>query len=415
MFDYYRQLVKISLAALLANKGRSFLTMLGIIIGTAAVIIIISAGAGAQNLILGQIKDLGTDLVSVNPGKSEEGQPPASVMGAVITSLRYEDLKALNKGVANIVSATGFVKGVSTLSWQGNTYDTNLTGTGANYLDTEGGDLVLGRFFTNEEEMNMARVIVLGSVVKDELLGDSEALGQKIKIKNEVFEVIGVMKSRGQVAFQDYDDQVFIPLKTMQKGILGINHLNYIRIKVSDGLFIPETIADIETVLRSEHNIDDLSGGSDDFTVGSLAEALDALSSVTDALRYFLAAMAAISLLVGGIGIMNIMLINVAERTREIGLRKAVGADNSHIVGQFLAESIFITFLGGVIGIIFGILISWLVSVVARLAGLDWLFSVSVGAIILAVLITVGIGLVFGIYPAFKASKLAPTEALRYE
>lgn len=417
MFLLIRKSIRTAATALLANKARSFLTMLGIIIGVAAVIIIMSLGAGAQSLILAQVKSLGTNLIGVLPGSSDDEGPPSSVMGIVITTLTYEDSLALaeKKNVPNLIATAAYSKGVASLSWSKNDYETNLNGTTVSYLDVEGGDIAEGRFFTKEEETNLARVVILGSTVKKELFGDSEALGQHIKIKKQMFEVIGVMKSRGKVAMQDYDDQVFLPIKTMQKLIAGVNHLGFIRGKVDSEENVDRAIEDVKATLREQHDIKDKSGEDDDFSVRSAAQAVEIITEITSALSYFLAAIAALSLIVGGIGIMNIMLVSVTERTREIGLRKAVGANNGSIMLQFLCEAITITTIGGLIGIASGVLISFLISVVFQVLGYSWEFAVSFFSIMLAVGISAAIGLIFGLFPARRASNLQPVEALRYE
>lgn len=391
--------------------------MLGIIIGVGAVIIIMAVGAGAQSLILAQVESLGTNLVGVLPGKSDDDGPPSSVMGIVITTLKYEDALALSQknNVPNISSLVAYTKGVGAVSWGSESYDTNLSGCTHGYMNTEGGEVEAGRFFTGEEEKNLSRVVVLGHTVKRELFGPSQAVGQRVKIKKHTFDVIGVMKERGTVAMQDYDDQVFIPLKTMQKLIAGVDHLGLIRAKVDHEENVDKAVHDIEATLREQHDIEDPSGDSDDFTVRSAAEALDVITTVTDALKYFLAAMAALSLLVGGIGIMNIMLVAVTERTREIGLRKAIGANNSQIMNQFLLESVTVTSVGGIIGMTGGIIISYLIALGARALGYDWDFVVSFLSIVLAIGVSALVGLFFGLYPAYKASRLEPVEALRYE
>ena len=391
--------------------------MLGIIIGVGAVIIIMAVGAGAQSLILAQVKSLGTDLIGVMPGKAEEEGPPASIMGIVITTLTYEDAVALRdkKNVPNIEEVVAYSNGVGSASWRSHIYDTNLSGCTVGLMDVEGGEIEAGRFFTKEEEKNLARVAVLGSTVKNELFGESEALGQRIKIKKHTFEVIGIMAERGTVAFQDYDDQIFLPIKTMQKLILGVNHINLIRAKVDYEENVEQVMDDVAITLRERHDITDPSGSGDDFTVRSAAQALDIVKTITDALRYFLAAMAALSLLVGGIGIMNIMLVSVTERTREIGLRKAVGANNFNIMSQFLVEAIIVTLVGGIIGIVGGAIVSFFIFLIANFLGYDWEFSVSFLSIILAVGVSSLVGLVFGLYPARKAAKLEPVEALHYE
>ena len=391
--------------------------MLGIIIGVAAVIIIMSVGAGAQSLILSQVKSLGSNLVGILPGKSEEKGPPASVYGVVITTLTYDDALALrNKSnVPNIVEVVAYTKGIGTLSWNANSYDTNLSGTTVGYLEVEGGEVATGRFFTTDEEKNLSRVVVLGSTVKKELFGEQDPLAQRIKINKELFVVIGVMKERGTVGFQNYDDQVFIPIITMQKIVSGINHLGFIRAKIDQESNIPQAMKDIILTLRERHDIRDQSSASDDFTVQSAVQALDILTTVTDGLKYFLAAIAALSLLVGGIGIMNIMLVSVSERTREIGLRKAVGARSKKIRSQFLLEAVFLTGVGGLIGIIFGALISYLIAVVAHFLKYTWDFIIPLYSIGLGLSVSILVGLFFGIYPASQAAKLVPIEALRRE
>ncbi len=416
-FDFIKQIFKISIQALMANKIRSFITMLGIIIGIGAVVIIMAVGAGAQGLILDQVKTLGTNLVGIMPGGTEEGAPPASVMGVVITTLTYEDAMALNNksNVPNLIDLVAYYKGVAEVSWGSSSYNTNLSGCTMGYLEVEDGEIDQGRFFNKDEETNLARVAVLGSTVKKELFGDSDALGQRIKIKKQAFEVIGVMKERGTVAFQNYDDQVFLPIKTMQKLISGVNHLGLIRAKIDMADNIDTAIEDIKITLRQRHEIKDSSGASDDFTIRSAAEALDMITTITDALRFFLAAIAAISLVVGGIGIMNIMLISVRERTREIGLRKAIGANNVNIMSQFLLEAIIVTLIGGIIGVIGGAVISILIALVANLLGYHWQFSISLFSILLAFFVSASVGLIFGLYPAKTASKLEPIEALRHE
>lgn len=417
MYLALRQSVNMAIKSLLATKARSFLTMLGIIIGVGAVILIMSIGAGAQSLILNQIETLGTNLLIVIPGASEDGDPPPSLMGVTVTSLTYDDYLSIKDPVKvpNVIGIVAYSQYVGTVSWKSKSYNTNIYGVNSGYRDVEGGELSKGRFFSEEEERNLSRVIVLGATVKKELFGDSNALGERVKIKKHVFEVIGVMAERGTVAFQDYDDRVMIPVKTVQKLISGTNYLGLMRIKINQSDNIDQAIQDIKLTLRDDHNIKDQSGREDDFSVRSGNEALAMISTATDSLKYFLAMMASLSLFVGGIGIMNIMLVSVTERTKEIGLRKAVGAKRSNLITQFLVEAITITLVGGIIGMIGGVIISYLISIVANFMGYKWDFIVTLGSISVAIIVSVGVGLFFGLYPANKASKLDPIEALRHE
>lgn len=395
------------------NKMRSFLTMLGIIIGIMSVIIVMSVGAGAQSLIINQVSSLGSNLVGVLPGQSDEKGPPASVYGVVITSLKEDDIKALMKEYPHFIAATGYVKGTDTVSWGDNKTDTTFVGVNADLPLVEDAVVEKGRFFTSDEDRGSDKVAVIGGQVAKDLFGDQEPLGQQIKIKKTSFNIIGVMKMRGSSGFQNQDNQIFVPLSTAQKLLLGINYLSFSRLKVDDASNVNESIEQAKIILRERHKIDRPT--DDDFSVRSMAQGLEALTKITNALKFFLVAVASIALVVGGVGIMNIMLAAVQERTREIGLRKAIGAKNSHIVQQFLIETVMITFIGGLIGIVLGILVSYVVSKIAQGMKYNWDFVVPISSIILGCVVSVGIGLVFGITPAKRASKLDPIEALRYE
>jgi putative ABC transport system permease protein len=391
--------------------------MLGIIIGVGAVVIIMALGAGAQGLILNQVKSMGTNKIGVMPGKADANGPPASAMGVVITSLKAEDAEAIkNSGqVPNLTGVLAYNNSTENTSYKDTSYITTIRGAVGDYFEVEGGELASGRFFTEAENKSSIKVVVLGDTVKQELFGDSDPLGQQIKIKKHIFEVIGVMKKRGTVAFQNYDDMAIIPNQTLRKAVLGVDYVNFIRLAVDDENNIPETVDATKYLLRQRHGISDQSGNSDDFDIRNSADAIEMIKVFTNALKFFLAAMAAVSLIVGGIGIMNIMLVRVNERTREIGLRKAVGASNSRITWQFLIEKIVLTLLGGIIGTLSGIFVSYIVALIIRHLGYDWDFAISISSVILALLVSASIGLIFGIYPARKAAKMDPVQALRYE
>jgi len=415
MFTNLRQLFKIVLIALFSNKTRSFLTMLGIIIGVGAVVLIMSLGAGAKSLILGQLSGFGSDLIGILPGQSDEKGPPASVFGVKVTSLKLADVEAFrdNKNVPHVVAATAYYQTSVPLYWRDQSYDANLQGVQGDYLKVDGGEVSLGRFFSEEELNSNLRFAVLGSTAASELFGDNNPLNQKIKIKNQTVTVIGVMKERGQVGFQNYDNLIITPLAFAQKEVAGVNYLSAARVKVNRTENIDEVMENIKYTLRERHGI--TNPEDDDFSVRSFRDALNLVNTITDAIRYFLAAMASLSLLVGGIGIMNIMLVSVTERTREIGLRKSLGATNRQVLGQFLFEAIILTMFGGLIGLIIGALLAYLVSVVVNYLGYSWDFVISFSSVVTAIGLSTLIGLVFGFYPAKKASRLNPIDALRYE
>ncbi len=417
--------IKLVFKGLLARKGRSFLTILGIVIGVAGVIIIISLGAGAQSLVLGQVTKLGSDLLSVQPGKSNEKGPPAQAFGIVVTTLTNADAEALRDSsqVPHAVAINAIVRGTTSVTWQNKTIDTNFVGTDYYYSRANNFTLSEGQFFDQQQGQGNANVVVLGSSVAESLFRDAgvDPIGQVIKVKapsqteagGVPLRVIGVITKRGSAFFQDQDDQIFLPLAIGQQQLLGIHHLQAITVKVDAADTVDQTIADIDRVMRQQHHIK--SEAEVDFTIRNIADAVSLLTTITNALSLFLTAMAAIALVVGGIGILNIMLVTVAERTREIGLRKAVGATNRAVRNQFLFEAATVTSLGGLVGIVAGIIVSYLASLLMHQLGYDWAFVVSPLSIILAVGVSILTGVVFGLYPAFKAAKLNPIEALRYE
>lgn len=417
--------IKLVFRTLLARKGRSFLTVLGIVIGIAGVIVIIALGAGAQSLILGQITKLGSDLLSVQPGKSNEAGPPAQVFGIVITTLTKSDADSIkNSGQVPYAKAvTGIVTGSASVTWQNKTIDTNFMGVEHTLPEVINFPVASGKFFDQQQGEGNANVAVLGASVASQLFNNTgvDPIGQVIKVRSASqteaggipLRVVGVAEEQGSSFFQDQDDQVYMPLLIGQQQLLGIHYLQSISIKVDSAEHVEQTRGDVKNLLKQRHRIK--SEDNIDFTVRNIADAINILSSITNALRLFLTAMAAVSLIVGGIGILNIMMATVAERTREIGLRKAVGARNSAIRNQFLLEAGTLTFFGGVIGITIGIIVSYLIFLLMRYLGYDWAFVVSVWSVLLAVGVSILTGMIFGLYPALKASKLNPIEALRYE
>ena len=415
--------IKLVIKNLLARKGRTVLTILGITIGVAGVIIIISLGAGAQSLILGQVTKLGSNLLYIQPGRTAESGAP--IPGLVITSLVNSDAEALRNRsqMPHAAAVNASVSGSASIVWGNKTVDATFMGTDDEYPKVANFTMQEGTFLSPTESTGGANVVVLGSETSKQLFGDSgtDPVGQIIKVKSSIqdkaggvpLRVIGVVASRGSSFFQNQDEMVFMPLAIGQQQILGIHHLQSIYIKVDDSSNIKSTIDSINTILKQQHHIlDDI---NIDFTIRNQEDAVKILSTITNALSLFLVAMAAISLVVGGIGILNIMMVTVAERTREIGLRKAVGATKKAVRNQFLLEAVLLTSLGGFVGIVIGVLTSYLISLLMKHLGYDWAFIVSWVSIVLSVGVSVLTGIVFGLFPAIKAAKLDPIEALRYE
>jgi len=419
----FLSIIQLVVKNLRARKGRTALTILGITIGVAGVIIIISLGAGAQSLILGQVTKLGSNLIVIQPGKTAESGAP--IPGLVITSLVNSDADALrDKGrVPYATAVNANTRGSATIIWGNKTIDTTFLGTDSDYPKTIDFTMQSGQFFSAAEDTGGANVVVIGSEIANKLFSDSgvNPIGQVIKVKSSVqsnvggvpLRVIGVISPRGSSFFQNQDELIFVPLVVGQQQILGIHHLQMIYIKVDNAVNSSSTVEAINSVLKQQHHIlDDI---NIDFTVRRTDDAAKLLSTITDALSLFLVSMAAISLVVGGIGILNIMMVTVAERTREIGLRKAVGATKKAIRNQFLLEASLLTGLGGVVGIIIGVLVSYLISLLMIKLGYDWAFIVSPLSIILSVGVSILTGVAFGLFPAIKAAKLDPIDALRYE
>jgi putative ABC transport system permease protein len=409
--------IKISYKNLVAAKFRSFLTILGIIIGVASVIIIMAVGLSAQELILDQVRGIGSNLIGVLPGASEENGPPATALGISITTLTYDDLQAMKdqRNIPEVEDVAGYVMGTSKVKYEEADFTFSFTGTTASYIDVENAEMEVGRFLNEEEEVNLSRVAVLGSGVAEEMFGTENPLNKKIKIDNNNFVVIGVLKSRSSAAFgtSSQNDTIYIPLRTAQNLLLGISHLGFARLKVKSSDLIPIAIENTKITLRDQHDIDD--PADDDFSVRDQAAAVETISNITDVLRYFLLAIGTISLIVGGVGIMNVMLIAVNQRIREVGLRKAIGARNIDIALQFLVESATISFLGGAVGIVIGVLLSFVISTIVQALGYTWPFLISFWSVIVAAVVSIVIGIIFGMYPARKASQVSPMEALRYE
>ncbi len=402
-----------AIRALTLNKVRTALTMLGIVIGITSVIVLVSAGQGAQSLIVDQIKGVGSNLLFIIPGGSKKGQfsPAASSQGILITSLNEQDVKAMRNPILapDVEYVNPGVRGQFAVGFRNQDMQVAVAGEDHTYAKVHSLEFGTGDWFNKNAEDGFEQVAVLGSQVKEDLFGAQDAIGQIIKINKLSFRVVGVMKPKGVgVMGVDQDGQVTIPVTTAQKVLLGINYYNLVQVQVKDENSLVAAQDQITKILRNNHRITD--PNKDDFTIRTQKDIVSLLGTITSALTLFLGAIAGISLVVGGIGIMNIMLVSVTERTREIGLRKAIGAQRSDILLQFLLEAVTLTILGGIIGIVFGYLGSFIIAHFG-----NWSPTVPLSAIALAFGGSAIFGLVFGIYPAYKASKLDPIQALRYE
>lgn len=412
-----RLLVILHLASqnLLASKARTFLTILGIIIGIASVIIVMSVGNSAQSLILDEVRNVGSNLVVILPGASKEDGPPAMAFGIVTTTLTNDDLKAMRNrsNVPHLEYSAGYVQGSAVVKYQNQNYQSTIQGVSADMVNVENAEMDKGRFFSPEEDGGQSRIAVLGSSRARDLFGSVSPIGKTIRVKDLNFTVIGVLKERGSAGFSSPDGNVFVPILTAQNVLFGKSYLTYIRTKVDEEKNIEQTKEDIRTLLRDRHDIE--YGSEEDFSVRSFDTALGILTNVTNILKYFLVSVAGVSLVVGGIGIMNIMLISLQRRVREIGLRKAIGAMNRDITFQVIAESVFVSLVGSFFGIILGVAVTFLSARIIQYLGYSWTFMITPYSLFLAVAISILIGILAGLYPARFGARVSPTEALRYE
>jgi len=402
------EIIAVALSALRANKLRSLLTMLGIVIGVAAVIAMVALGTGAQTAVKERIASLGTTLLTVMPGQQRG-------MGVVIadqnTKLTMDDARAIEERAPNVIGVQPEMNRNLQVTWTNKNAQASVVGTTANYLTVRNYKLMAGRMFSRLEDDAKMRVAVVGPAVATNMGLDvpDGLLGDNIRIRGIQFTVIGVLESKGQATpFGNPDEQILIPLSTARFRVFGTDRLRSISVLAATEDKIPDAMADIQKVLRREHRL--RQNQPDDFQMRSQADFLNTLGETTQVFTYLLSGIAAVSLLVGGIGIMNIMLVSVTERTREIGIRKALGATRWNILMQFMIEAIVLCCVGGLIGIIVG---SGGATAMSR--AFAWNVKISPGAVLLAFMFSAVVGLIFGVWPARRAATLDPIVALRYE
>jgi len=403
----FTESVRIAINALFANKLRSLLTMLGIIIGVGAVIAMVAVGMGVTQRVTDSIASLGSNMLIIRPGASMSG----GLRGAAgsRTTLKYEDATAIKKKIKDVDYVSPTVQKNYQVVYGNQNWNTSVTGVTQEYMSIRDLKITTGSFITEDDMNTRNRVAVIGMTVASNLFGEANPVGKTIRVNNQPYRVIGVLESKGQSSVgQDQDDVVIVPLTTAMDRLLAVTYVQTINVQVSSPSKMDDVQANIETLLRQRHHLTGTK--SDDFQVQNLTSLMSTMNETTTMLTLFLGSIAAISLIVGGIGIMNIMMVSVTERTREIGIRKALGATFKDIMTQFLIESVVIGVIGGVLGIFFGIVAAQLISKFG-----DFQTVITVAPILLSFAFSVGIGLFFGIYPARKAALLDPIEALRYE
>lgn len=409
--------LKFAYIGLKTNKVRSILTMIGIIIGITAVIVVMSAGEGIKGFVLNQLEMFGSNYIQIEvktPATSQQSTENAMsmAMGSVVSSMKLKDVDDVKK-LSNVKDAYGATFGQDFVSYGNEKKRAMLYGVSASFIDIDTSEVEFGRFFNEDEDNSLNQAAVLGKDLKETLFGDEDAVDKYVKIGKRKYRVVGVLEEvGGQLGF-NMDEMALLPLQTLQKRILGIDYITWFIADIYDQGEAELTKLQIEDILRENHDISD--PYRDDFAVTTMEEARDMIDTIFGGITLLLIAIAAISLVVGGIGIMNIMYVSVTERTYEIGLRKAIGATRSNILWQFLWEAVFITFIGGVFGIVLGIGISYLVAIIAATQGFEWRFVIKLSALFLAAGFCIGVGLLFGLYPARKAAKMNPIVALRNE
>jgi putative ABC transport system permease protein len=397
------EIITSALRSLTANRLRSLLTMLGVVIGVGAVVAMISLGEGAQASVTASIQSMGANLRTVRPGPPQRGP----VRAGNVETLTAEDAEAIAL-IPGVIGIAPEVSGRTQIKYLERNANVSVIGTVADYLAVRNFRMAEGQFFSASDVAGRRRVVILGAQIAETLFGDEPAVDERVQIKGLGFTVAGVFEAKGDAGWSNPDENVVVPLTTAQSVLFGMRHVSSIGVQAEDVAIMPSLQAEMEGVLLERHRIGP--GAEPDFNIRSQSELMDQMNEMTQTFTNLLGGVAAVSLLVGGIGIMNIMLVSVRERTREIGIRKAVGAKRSDILIQFLVEAVIVSVMGGLLGIALGYALS---ALIASISG--WATIIPIYAIVLAVGTSATIGIVFGVWPAREAARLDPVEALRYE
>lgn len=419
--------ISLALRTLTGNKARTALSLLGIVIGVTSVIMILSLGKGLESFVTAQVETFGTDIIEIEikvPQTSHMSSQNVGGMvgGTQITTLKVEDAEEVAK-LSNLGAWYGGILSQQITSYKEQTDQSFIFGVTADMLSADdGASIELGKFFSEDDDNGLRQVIVLGAKTKETFFPNEDAIGKSVKIGSQKYRVVGVMKKRGVAGgVFDFDEIIFIPLKTLQKKIMGVDYIQFVIYKVKDMNLVEQTIAEMETVMRDRHEIeydnekDRVEKLDDDFAIISIAEAKEMLDQVFLIINILLLGLASVSLVVGGVGIMNVMYVAVTERTKEIGLRKSVGARNNDILFQFIFEAVILTLVGGFFGVVLGYILSEVATYGVAKQGFIVEFEVTWWAVLIGVGFSAVIGILFGYHPARKASRMTPSEALRKE
>ncbi len=417
--NIFKTSTKLALKNLRSNWPRTILSLLGIIIGVTSVVVVLSLGSGVKNFVLAQIEAFGSNFIEIEVkvpqvSKTSTQNAGSIASGTQITTFKLEEAEKVAEEIDNITAWYAGSISQQVTSFRDKNKQAFLMGVTdqVGKVDNQM-EVVSGRPFSESDSQGLKQVAILGSDIDEYFFPNGSAVGKNIKIKGQSFEVIGVLKKRGASGFFNFDDVIYLPLETLQKKILGVDHIQFAIFELRDMNRLDFTVAQAESIMRSEHDITDPE--EDDFAVSSVTEIREIIDNVFFTINLLLLGLTSIALIVGGVGIMNVMYVAVTERTFEIGIRKSVGARRKDILFQFLVEAVFLTIIGGILGILIGIAISLLVTFIINNFGINFELQVTSGSILLGFIFSAAVGIIFGVYPARRASDVSPMEAIRYQ